>query len=201
MIENCIRPAPDCFWCPSPGPSSFQLPSPSAHRDGSIGRAGLGGLRGARGPQGTCTRLPPSGSGLGWLEGTLPAFCLAGVLGSPHRAPTALGLHIAGKAQSLSGSGRELGQDPFLLSPPLDRAWAGWRGVSGSPPAAKGCGWWARASALPAFRTSASAPKESARAEFVVYAPVSWCQPNTRAGPWCRTEWHCVGHLPWLLSW
>lgn len=137
MIENCIRPAPDCFRCPSPSPASAGAPAPplagaAVPGEGSPGHAAAhAGLREAR--PGRRGALPASARpGLRRLRGARPAL------------------------------GARRGQKAGL---PLARgSWVGPGGCPGSPAAAGGR-VGARAPAPLALVTPAAAPKESARAE------------------------------------
>lgn len=136
MIENCIRPAPDCFWCPFPRPLS-------GSGTGAHGRQGWARCLGAKGASRHLRWLLPGEAELkelqtqaGWRGTHLAKISRRA---SSHREPIVTG------GAGLAVSPREQGQAPFLLSSPLDRAASGWPGVLrvpwGTAPApAKGCG-------------------------------------------------------------
>lgn len=79
MIENCIRPAPDCFWCPLPRP--FLPPASRVLLPGGDRREGQQGWAAAvrSGPQAPAPGFLPwggeeGGTSPGWLAGNLQAF-------------------------------------------------------------------------------------------------------------------------------
>lgn len=143
MIENCIRPGPDCFRCPLPGP--FLPPTSRPLLTGperSTGRAGA-----APRASGGLASLPPGEAQAGW-RGPFP-FPPGGdwviFMRSLHRQ----GEPIPGGRPSLFQVGGGSWVRPLLLQPISAPAW-GWVARC-SRALAGGCGLGAQ-DACPACR-------------------------------------------------